>query len=251
MTRFKFVSSLGILFCVFQKNIIAKNTNGHNNERKKENITEITVPQDYLFFSLEPDFDGKYTESYLSLEKNDYDKSYNGVTHKFSQTNTDALTSVNMPDNQASGFHSVHVDIDLEECGNHRYSYQVTGTEGSILISLEPTDNSQRYSAIITCTIELQVPPGMLAHVRVINTITVSQYKMIISDEKNTAIFDDYVDSLLSEFFTFSSIVKFQLMISINKSAFQLYMNFTAITDASRPYLKTTFLSSTAGILSE
>lgn len=241
--------------CVLRHGVLARNVTKGIDEWEKKNITEGDVLQDDLLVLQESttDFGGKHTNSYPSVENNDHDKSYSVDTHMNLLTNTssspNALTSVNTFNDQATGFHSVYLDLDLKECAMKWPTYHVRGTEGSILFSLTPGDNSHEVWGVLTCTVELEVPQGMFVHVRTLNKLDVFHYRVLLTDNENATIFNNYIILLPEEFFIYSRIVKFQLITSAVTSAFQLYVNFTAIPEASSPQLITTFLSPTAGIL--
>ncbi|PVD18423.1 hypothetical protein C0Q70_20972 [Pomacea canaliculata] len=161
-------------------------------------------------------FDFKHTDRYVSVETGEYDKSDNVVTHLHGVSNTSSTTeplaSVNTFDDLTTSLPSPHWHLQLQECANHSHIYPVKGSEGSILVSLTQTDNSQTNSVVLSCTIELQVPQGMVAHVWTSTELTSGERTVILTDEDNVVIFDDNVEVLPTEFFTYSNIVRLQLM---------------------------------------
>ncbi|XP_025099599.1 uncharacterized protein LOC112567209 [Pomacea canaliculata] len=211
MTKINFSANICLLIYLIKINIIVRTSD--TNKSEEDNITKSTVLPDYLPFSLES-------------------------TSVFDLNHTDRYS---LP--------SAHSHLELQECAKHSHIYTVRGSEGSILISLTQTDNSHSSSVVFFCTIELQVSQGMVAHVRTFLESMAAINRVIITDEDNVVIFENYVNVLPTEFFTYSNIVRFQLMASTTKYSFRLNVNFTAVPQETQPQLNTTFLSPTTGYI--
>ncbi|XP_025079241.1 uncharacterized protein LOC112555185 [Pomacea canaliculata] len=242
---------LCLLFFVLQENVTSKTATSYGNKWEEKHITEKVV----LPFTLESSslFNFKHTDRYVSVETGEDDKSDNVVTHVHGVSNTSSATeplaSVNTFDDLTTSLPSPHWHLQLQECANHSHIYPVKGSEGSILISFTPTDDSQTYSVVLSCTIELQVPQGMLAHVWLSTGFTGGIHSVILTDEDNVVIFNDFVINLPTKLFTYSNILRLQLVMSGMIKAFQINVNFTAVPQGTRPQLTTTFLSSTTGYI--
>ncbi|XP_025079160.1 uncharacterized protein LOC112555144 [Pomacea canaliculata] len=144
------------------------------------------------------------------------------------------------------------VDVDLLTCVIRSQTHQVEGLEGSISMSLRPTSEAgQDHNFVNFCNVELTVPPGMVAYVKVLEThIECSEcIRIILRDHVDDLLFDEFAQNLPANFYTYSSSLKLLVKMMSLRSNFYLLMNFSALPETSRPQLLMMLTSSTTGYL--
>lgn len=234
------LETVGILFCVIQNKIIAKNTTNMGNEKwKNETITERNLVNDYLPSSSE----------YLTSSEN-YP---NGATEMNFLWNNNFSTDVPFTVNQfeeVGEFGSVQLNLSLEDCFNRWQSYQIRGSKGNIRMSFTPSANSQADSYFLICSIELNFAPGMSVYVQTKRISPVISHYMMqfkLLDEDNNIMVDGYFWHLPEEFVTYSNILRIKLEMHTIEDAFELHLTFMTIPQTSRSHLNVNFTSPNTG----
>lgn len=239
-------STFCLLFCVANEIVARTNSPRDGAKLEDENITGKR-PLYNISSEYPKHFSDLYPESYIPVDNNSVDYSSNDIKLMFSNKTNTNETDVTAYNNQINGSDSVYLEISLQDCVDLTHVYHVTGRQGVLLFSFTPTNNSQTLSDL-KCSIELEVPPKMVAYVQVLNkSPSEMKYRVKLLDEDNTVMFDGHDNDLPEEFLTYSSKLKLYMEMKWSIHDCELYLNFTAIPEANLPHLVVNFTSPTTG----
>ncbi|XP_025079764.1 uncharacterized protein LOC112555547 [Pomacea canaliculata] len=142
------------------------------------------------------------------------------------------------------------VDVDLLTCVIRSQTHQVKGSEGSISMSFRPLSNTGQDQTFVNfCNVELTVPPGMVAYVKVSQTPKgfIECIRLILRDDEGSLLFDASPTLLPEIFYTYSRSLTILVKIISLSSTFHLLLNFSAVPETSRPQLLVNFTSPNTG----
>lgn len=146
---------------------------------------------------------------------------------------------------------SVHLYLALNDCMKQSDKFQVSGTEGSISMTFPPTPDLLLESRLL-CEVELVVPRGMVANVRLENKQSdCFAVRLRLYDDSNDLMADDCPVIFPKYFFTYSRTSTIVVEMRNVDSPLDISLNFTAIPETDRPQLHINFTSSTTGELSQ
>ncbi|XP_025113529.1 G-protein coupled receptor GRL101-like [Pomacea canaliculata] len=146
-----------------------------------------------------------------------------------------------------------YFNLEFRNCTNRRVRYHVTDSKATVRWSFIPPEFHNILSlGDCFCDLELSVPRGMVAVVKIFKTISNNERENItLLDDSNVTLFTGNVSLLPSPFVTYSHLVTFHLTFAkthfIGGHGFTMYMNITTLPETSRPQFEITFNTSTSG----